>query len=536
MHREDSAFTGTRVSFSQPQARRDFLAAVGRGVLLATVGMEASTQLGLAHAAEIDSSVRPLSFGPLDPLVALMQESTPDALLPVLAKQIAGGVPLKQLIAAATLANARTFGGEDYVGFHTMMALGPAYHMSQELPAATQALPVLKVLYRNTQRIQEFGGRKQEVLHAMPIPQGAGLRPSGEQLRDAVRGKRVEEAEQLFSRIAIGSADDALDQLLYTVQDNTEVHRVVLPYRAWDMISLIGKEQAHTLLRQSVRYCLKAENWAADPRWNTPRTLLPRVMEKHKLLDRQPGHRSLDDAALEQLSLLFFSSTGEQAAEAAAAALADGVDPATIGEAITLAANQLTLRDLGRTPRDESLGKPLGSVHGDSIGVHATDSANAWRNLSKVSSLRNRYACLILGAYQVAQDRSDRGGDFLHWQPLPYGWQYEQAKKLTDSASLLKEAEEAIRNNLQARASALIQRYGELGHPPRPVFDLLLRYAISEDGSLHAEKFYRTCSEEFATTRQAFRWRHVVALARVTASEFGRPAPGMALARDLMKG
>ena len=48
------------------------------------------------------------------------------------------------------------------------------------------------------------------------------------------------------------------------------------------------------------------------------------------------------------------------------------------------------------------------------------------------------------------------------------------------------------------------------------MFDLLLRYAVSEDGALHAEKFYRTVSEEFAATRPAFRWRHLVALGRVT--------------------
>ena len=97
------------------------------------------------------------------------------------------------------------------------------------------------------------------------------------------------------------------------------------------------------------------------------------------------------------------------------------------------------------------------------------------------------------------------------------------------------EADEAIRGNLQAKAGAVVHRYGELGHAPRPMFDLLLRYAVSEDGALHAEKFYRTVSEEFAATRPAFRWRQVVALARVTASEFGRPAAGMAEARALLK-
>jgi len=38
----------------------------------------------------------------------------------------------------------RTFGGEDYVGFHTMMALAPSFHMSKELPEAEQPLPVFK--------------------------------------------------------------------------------------------------------------------------------------------------------------------------------------------------------------------------------------------------------------------------------------------------------------------------------------------------------------------------------------------------------
>jgi hypothetical protein len=51
----------------------------------------------------------------------------------------------------------------------------------------------------------------------------------------------------------------------------------------------------------------------------------------------------------------------------------------------------------------------------------------------------------------------------------------------------------------------------------RPVFDVMLRFATSEDGPLHAEKNYRTVTEEFAATRSAFHWRHLAALARVTA-------------------
>jgi len=48
----------------------------------------------------------------------------------------------------------------------------------------------------------------------------------------------------------------------------------------------------------------------------------------------------------------------------------------------------------------------------------------------------------------------------------------------------------------------------------------MLKYAVSEDGRLHSEKYYRTVTEEFATTSPKFRWRQLIALARVTASAY----------------
>ncbi|HEX3727942.1 MAG TPA: hypothetical protein VHV08_16940, partial [Pirellulales bacterium] len=262
--------------------------------------------------------------------------------------------------------------------------------------------------------------------------------------------------------------------------------------------------------------------------------LLPALLEQYHLLDRAPGDRTADDAWIEQMSRTIFSSTPEQAGEAAAAALAEGFSPASVGEAMTLAANQLVLRDAGRSAREESPGKPIGSVHGDSVGVHACDSANAWRNMARVGNARNSFASLILGCYQVAFDRVDRGGDFMHWDPMPVARHLERLSS-TEPDALVNELDEAIRGNLQARACAITHRYGALGHPPRKIFDLLLRYAISEDGSLHAEKYYRTVSEEFAITRPAFRWRQLTALARVTASEYGRPAAGCEEAHSLLK-
>jgi hypothetical protein len=126
------------------RTRREFLSAVGQGMLVAGVGAGVASDLGL-RLAWAEEGDKPLSFGPLEPLVALMQETPIDRLLPTLADELRRGTDLKQLVAAAALANARTFGGEDYVGFHTMMALAPAWHMAQEIDEARRPLPVFKV-------------------------------------------------------------------------------------------------------------------------------------------------------------------------------------------------------------------------------------------------------------------------------------------------------------------------------------------------------------------------------------------------------
>lgn len=528
------------------RTRRAFLAEVGQGMVLASIGPAVASELGLVSAwAAQDPG--PLNFGRREPLVCLLQETPAQKLLPILVERLQQGTKLIDLVAAAALANARTFGGEDYTGYHTMMALSPSFAMANEMPADRRPLPVFKVLYRNSNRIQEKGGRNKEVLHAVEpaaVPEGQS---SADSLRGAIHQRNKQQADRIFAGIARKSPDDAYNALLHSVDDQTEVHRIVLTHRVWDMFNLLGKEEAETLLRQSVHYCVNAEGYQHNAAWESPKTLLPKLLDRFRLLNGNDGKRPADDTWVEKMSRTIFEAKPEQAAEAAAAALAEGMDPAALGEAIVLVANQLVLRDNGRPTREggkpptgdaalarSSSNKPAGSCHGDSIGVHASDSANAWRNIARVSNPRNRAASLILAAYQAARDRVQRGGDFLNWQPYPRPEHLESIKS-KDSAGLLREADEAIRASDQGRASAAIARYGSLGFAPEPAIAVLLRYAVSEDGALHAEKFYRTATEEFRAARPAFRWRHLVALARVTASEYGLPAPGYEEACRLLK-
>ena len=401
---------------SRQTTRRHFLAEVGRGTLFTTLGASLAMDLDLVPKTFADDLDNSLTFGDLEPLVCALQETPIDRLQPTLVEKLRRGLPLKTLVAAGAFANARTFGGEDYIGFHTFMALAPALKMARLMPAGSEALPVLKVLYRNSNRIQECGGRSSEVLHKIPETSSTSS-STAESIPAAVRKRDAVQAEQMLANMVATNRLSALDALIPAIHDNhPEVHRTVLPYRAWEMQEIVGTEHALTMLRQSLRYCIRAE---PEQRSETTAhgSMLVKLLNEYKLEGRSPGMKSAEDAFVQHLSHTFATASPEDAGRAAASALAEGFDPAVIGEAISLAASLLVLRDAGRLPQWEDRLKPAGSVHGDSVGVHASDAANAWRNLARVSTGRNVFACLIIGAWQVARDR-DYPGNFLK-EPLP---------------------------------------------------------------------------------------------------------------------
>jgi hypothetical protein len=511
------------------RSRREFLADVGKGMLTASIGGTLATDLGL-NAALAEGVRGRLQFGRLEPLAALMQENSAEKMLPLVVSQLKKGAELRDLVAAAALANARAFGGEDYIGFHAFMALAPSYEMSKELPADRRALPVLKVLYRSTNQIAARGGVNAEVLHPMDESPAATVVTKGA-LRDAMRRQDLPGAETAFLGIAARSAAEAFNEIQAMIQDDTDVHRTVLAYRSWDLLGLTGKEHAQTTLRQSVHYCVNVEKQRIKNGQPEPgiRAVLARIVDKYHLDTRAPGSRKADDAWVKSFRDTLLASSPPQAAEAVAAALSEGFSVDSIGEALSLASTQLVIHDPGRTKA--SPGKPVGSVHGDSVGVHASDSMNAWRNMAKASSHYNALVGLVVAGYHLAFAQRQ---EYDRAQPYSV-LDHTSAVTATDQSELLRELDASIRENDQAKAAAITRAYGQADHASRPLFELLLRFAVSEDGALHAEKYYRTVSEEFGRTRNAFRWDHTVALARVTASEHGKRADGYEQACDLLK-
>jgi hypothetical protein len=436
--------------------------------------------------------------------------STPAAKLqPMLAEKIVKGeVDLKKLVAAGALANAVTFGGCDYVGFHTAMAMLPSLQMSSQLPDKRKPLPVLKVLYRNSAQIQGVGGASTTAMHDMHPSEHAAEGDLSVQIRDACRQADVKQGEALLATVA-NSPIDSFNALQMAMQDDLNVHRFVFAHRTYGLVGLLGKEYSYSILRQCIRFCANHEsNRISRKQPESPiRALVPKLLDQYKLAGKSLGKRDPGDAAVEQLATDIYNGPNHRSAEIVAAALAEGIDPEVVGEAISLASNLFVLR--------QGSGGDLWRTHGDAAGVHSSDASNAWRNMARVAEARHAVTGLIVAAYHVGVQSSP-------FKTPAYPTEEHRALiKAQDGVSLLAETEDAIRHNDQPRAAAAVQIYGEHGYSVDPVFELMLKYAVSEDGRLHGEKYYHTVREEYQTTRPALRWRQVVGLARVTASAYG---------------
>ena len=488
-----------------PTTRRAFLSDVGRGMLAAGLGASLAHDLGHSIAFAADGA-ESIPLGAYASLVELMRNTPADKLQPMLAQKILKGeVDLKSLVAAGALANAVTFGGCDYVGFHTAMAMLPALEMSRQLTSGREPLPILKVLYRNAQQIQNVGGASHTELAAIHAAEHAAEGDLGTQIRDACRKPDFKLGEALLAQTK--TPLEAFNVLQPAMQDDMNVHRFVFAHRTYGLVGLLGKEYSYSLLRQCVRFCADHERMRIEHKQaESPiRALMPKLLDQYKLVGKTLGKRDPGDEAVEALALAIYNGPRDRAAEAAAAALAEGIDPEVVGEAISLASNLYVLRQ----------GAEKGRTHGDSAGVHSSDATNAWRNMARIAETPHAVTGLIVAAYHAGVQSAP-----FQTPAYPTG-EHRALVKIQDAKGLLAEAEDAIHNNDQGRSTAAIQIYGERGYGVDPVFDLMLKYAVSEDGRLHGEKYYHTVREEYRTTRQAFRWRQVVALARVTASAYG---------------
>jgi hypothetical protein len=255
------------------------------------------------------------------------------------------------------------------------------------------------------------------------------------------------------------------------------------------------------------------------------RSVVPALLDAHGLLDGELGTRDPGAERVSKLADVLASSSREEGAAAAATALAQGFDPHSVGEALSLASTRLLLRDPGRT--EAAKGRPLGSVHGAGTGVHASDSALAWREIAASVQGVQRATALIAGAFHTSGQ-----GNYVGKRLYPFA-EHREATSQVAVARLGDALSEAVRGGHQARAGAIAARMNELDLDEK-VFEILRPIAVAQDGALHSEKYQHTSRVVHGLARRAFRQEHLIAFARVVASQACAQAPEVAEARELL--
>ena len=304
--------------------RREFLADVGRGMLVASVGSVVAQDLGLASAALADDSASRLTFG-ADRAAGRLHagDARSTGCCRPSSNEIKSGEDFGRLVAAAALANARTFGGQDYEGYHTIMALVPAYQMSRELPESQKALPVLKVLYRNTNHIQQMGGQSHEALHPVAPAQLSAGQCGGEALREATRRRDVEGAERTFAALTEKSARRGV-QRPAVPGPGLRRRPPGGPGLAGLGLARPGRQGARPHAASPIG-ALLLRRGEATPRTTPLRDLLPELLETRACSSESPKEREATTSGSKSLSQTIYASSRQQAAEAVAEALRRGI-------------------------------------------------------------------------------------------------------------------------------------------------------------------------------------------------------------------
>ena len=172
--------------------------------------------------------------------------------------------------------------------------------------------------------------------------------------------------------------------------------------------------------------------------------------------------------------------------------------PDAVGEAISLAANQLD-PPRRRPPCPRSAGQQAARQRprrldrrprlrlGQRLAEHGAGGQPAEHGrLPDPRRLSGR------------RDRVERGGDFLTGRPARWPAILEPIKRQTSPAPCSRARRGDPRQRPEPGPAPSSTAWLRSTRIRRAVFDLLLGYAVSEDGALHAEKYYRTVSEEFA--------------------------------------
>jgi len=492
----------------------------------------------------------------IEPLVQFIEQTPPAEILDRTLDKLRAGIAPNTMLTASALAVVRSADlppGHHGGPLHPLAGLHAIINLVGRLEGEDRFLPVLQHVALSNKHINDPVTSPFTLLEFAPLdPTGAAVSRTADLAADGsgeeTTAEGIEAAREAFlkacSRGEANKADhiflwlwdhvpaiDAFDLLMSVAlpKNALDDHYFLFPGYLWRGLETLGTEHLKVLFRPAVRYVARFPAQRVVPE-------VDGLIEEHGLLTRILRQRSGDDetAKIGELGeTIRGCKVYSEIPKAIAQALANGLSLEGAGEALSIGAAGLFLRSLTGNPMD----------------VHLHTSANLRRYLIRLDgfSMKNKLLTLLLW-HTGPEVKSTQYRMEPTIQPdmdavavLPNRSQADLLEAITQSIYTQPPTDWRKVSNLgQMRAVPevkatvnLAQQYVELRYDPKVMIQRLAEIVCHDSFTeMHAFKHHQAVIEEFYSTREPWRWMHLVCACQAAAVSFGK---NMTIYEDILE-
>src|SRR5215468_7901192 len=468
----------------------------------------------------------------IEPLVQFIEDTPPSEIVDRALAKLREGVPTQTMLMASALAVTRSTEmppGHHGGPLHPLAGLYAVSKTVERLEGEERFVPVLQHVALTNKHINHPAMGPYQLLEFAEEDAG-GFEAAKAAFLAAVQRGEWNKSDHLFQWIWKNAPPiEAFDMLMSVAipKNFHDDHYFMFPGTVWRAFEtgVLDKAYLPVLMRPVVRFVTRSPVAPNNP-MPSPLPQIEALIEEHGLLQRIYRQRTGEDetAAIGEL--------GETIAAVdvfadipilMAKALAGGISLEGAGEALSIGAAGLFLRSLGGNPMD----------------VHLHTSINLRRYLLRLDGISLKNKLLLLLTWQSGPEiRSTATRMEPYPQPdmkavaaLPARSQgalldaikyriYTQPptdwSKVTNLGVMraVPEVKETVK---------LATQYMKAGHDPQALIARLAEIVCHDNFTeMHAFKHHQSIVEEYHTTREPWRWMHLVCGAQAAAISFGK--------------
>ncbi|HEY3908988.1 MAG TPA: hypothetical protein VGM07_03765 [Stellaceae bacterium] len=468
----------------------------------------------------------------IEPLVQFIEETPPAEIVDRALEKLRGGVPTETMLTASALAVTRSTEmppGHHGGPLHPLAGLYALSKLVDRLEGEDRFVPVLQHVALTNKHIHHPAMGPYNLLEFQPEDVG-GVEQTKRAFHAAVGRGEWNKADHLFLWLWDNAPRiEGLDLLLSVAipKNFHDDHYFMFPGTVWRAFQegVLDEEYLPIVMRQVVRFVTRSPVAPNNP-MPSPLPAIEALIEEHGLLQRIYRQRSGDDetAAIGALgesiaSIEVFADIPVLMAKA----LTTGISLEGAGEALSIGAAGLFLRSLGGNPMD----------------VHLHTSINLRRYLLRQEGISLKNKLLLLLTWQSGPEiRSTQNRMQPYPQPdmdavaaLPQRSQEQLLDAIKHSVYNQPPVDWSTVSNLglmravpEVRETVnLATQYIKSGYDPKALIARLAEIVCHDNFTeMHAFKHHQSIVEEYQTTREPWRWMHLVCGAQAAAISFGK--------------